>query len=328
MNNFPLHRFPEHAPGLPGLPHANGHVPDDCISDMKVRGVAHSDLHKFVEAIGNERVYFFTGGSLNDPLSYRPLGERLDEFHKLKGERITVRDYQDFVQQAFTPVCIMHDWESALGDAIKKLPDDEWHVPFERACFEFDTLNKTPGGVNERTRALFFFHAIADDPTKFNVLWAEKIHDTYLAEVLGVWTSNDISKYIDAWAKCPTYTHGRCKAVCLSFIRAACIAIDAGLTETEDVVPPAKLQKARKARGKAPLPTIRIINLSRRYRDRASDVSNNDATGRRVRLHLRRGHWWPRLDNEECRMAKFRKWRPWTMVGDPDLGYIEHHYRI
>lgn len=101
-------------------------------------------------------------------------------------------------------------------------------------------------------------------------------------------------------------------------IRAAVIALDAGVAESELVRAPSKLNKARIARGALPLLDFHVVNLARR--SRPPEVADSGESGRGVRLHFRRGHW--------RHFEQSKTWIKWTLVGDPDLGFIDKHYRL
>jgi hypothetical protein len=194
---------------------------------------------------------------------------------------------------------------------------DEWRLPFDQCCFEYDLVDIDAGVTHVAS-------CIGED-NKGALL-------TDFVEVEGYWacvrrvfapTLGELRQACIDDVKNPANPNDGTWT--FDFIRAACIAIDCKGAIAEDVEVPPKLARKREREGKAPLPTYKVINVRRR-----EGVAHKpgELPSRRVRLHLRRGHWWPRLDNRESRFDRFRTWRPWRLVGDPDLGYIEHEYRI
>jgi len=102
-------------------------------------------------------------------------------------------------------------------------------------------------------------------------------------------------------------------------IKAACIALEAEIAETEVVRAPHKLNIARIKRGKLPLSDYHVINLT--HRSRVAPLELNEKVERNgPRLHFRRGHW--------RHFVSHKTWIKWTLVGDPDLGFIDKEYRL
>lgn len=99
-------------------------------------------------------------------------------------------------------------------------------------------------------------------------------------------------------------------------IKAACIALDAEVAEATTV------REAHSGSGSGstqPLKAHHIVSLANR-RARLAPLSRGDASGRRVRLHFRRGHW--------RHFETHKTWIKWMLVGDPDLGFVEKEYRL
>ena len=119
----------------------------------------------------------------------------------------------------------------------------------------------------------------------------------------------------------PNARHGEARlfAFILKNIKAACIALEAEIAETEVVRAPHKLNRARIKRGKLPLSDYHIINLA--HRSRVAPLLDRETTERNdPRLHFRRGHW--------RHFVSHKTWIKWTLVGDPDLGFIDKEYRL
>jgi hypothetical protein len=107
----------------------------------------------------------------------------------------------------------------------------------------------------------------------------------------------------------------------LTNIKAACISLEAKVAEIEVVRAPHKLNAARERRGKLPISDYHIINLARRQQVEPLPLEHKlEAHPRSPRLHFRRGHW--------RHFVNHKTWINWTLVGDPDLGFIDKHYRL
>lgn len=101
-------------------------------------------------------------------------------------------------------------------------------------------------------------------------------------------------------------------------IKAACIALDADVAQTDAVREPHSASTG--GRNSQPLKPHHIVSLARR-RSRVPALDDpSDGTGKRKRLHFRRGHWRHFEDH--------KTWIKWMLVGDPDLGFVEKEYRL
>ncbi len=104
-------------------------------------------------------------------------------------------------------------------------------------------------------------------------------------------------------------------------VRAICVALDADVATSEVVRAPTKLNEKRARSGKAPLPDYRVVDLARRHRlANPAAAGAGTGTGTKKRLHFRRGHW--------RHFETSKTWVKWCLVGDPDLGFINKHYRL
>jgi hypothetical protein len=99
-------------------------------------------------------------------------------------------------------------------------------------------------------------------------------------------------------------------------IVAICVALDTEVATREVMRAPAALNKKRERNGKPLVKDFSIVDLARRHRV----VGPATGTHRSPRLHFRRGHWRHYEDH--------KTWIRWTMVGDPDLGFVEKQYRV
>ncbi|MBS0369050.1 MAG: hypothetical protein JSS57_07615 [Proteobacteria bacterium] len=103
-------------------------------------------------------------------------------------------------------------------------------------------------------------------------------------------------------------------------VRAVVIALEAEVATADIVRAPHKLNRARAARGKLPLFDYHVVSLARRSRSPALERDPNAEPGTRRRLHFRRGHW--------RHYENHKTWIKWMLVGDPDLGFVDKHYRV
>lgn len=99
-------------------------------------------------------------------------------------------------------------------------------------------------------------------------------------------------------------------------IKAVCVALEAQVAEAQTVSAPAKLNRARVKAGKPEISDHHVVYLSRR----GATSRQSDFVGTKKRLHFRRGHWRHYADR--------RSWVRWTLVGNPDLGFVDKEYRF
>lgn len=188
---------------------------------------------------------------------------------------------------------VEHNWHSAFENATD-YQEGEIHLPYPETCFEFD-IHKM------RICALFF-------------------------EEHGSLSSSLFFQTGAGWAFCSVDAEtagqiaGPIGLAVGQQVRAICIALDADVAEAEVIRAPYRLNRAREKRGELPIYDHHVIALSRRAKPSPMSSGSEERTKRSPRLHFRRGHW----RNYE----KHKTWIKWTLVGDPDLGYIEKHYRI
>jgi len=100
-------------------------------------------------------------------------------------------------------------------------------------------------------------------------------------------------------------------------IRAACIALDAEVAVSEIVRQPHT--STRGANNYQALKNYHVVSLANRGL-RVLPMAESTETGRRIRLHFRRGHW--------RHFESHKTWIKWMLVGDPDLGFVDKHYKL
>lgn len=164
----------------------------------------------------------------------------------------------------------------------------EVRLPYDECCFEF-RLN----GL----RLCAFCSTSNDD--KIMLLCAEIGNDVWLIVHSG-WAGGEFEELV--WQQ----------------IRAVLIVLDSEIATTEIIRAPYKLNRKREKLGRLPLRDYHVVKLNRA---RPAPLPEHEASDRRsVRCHFRRGHW--------RHFATFKTWIKWTLVGDPDLGFIDKHYRL
>lgn len=193
----------------------------------------------------------------------------------------------------FKPVSFVveHDWAAAFEGA-EDIDKGEVRPPFDEMVFEF-RVSDVP--------VLLYIHG----ESRF-----------LLIEVGGQWVAllaATFEKRVEAesWLMDPLDRQ----------VRAICIALDAEVAITETVRAPEKLNRQRAKKGRPPLLDYHVIRLNRRQRAAPlPDEHEGGEAHRKHRLHFVRGHW-RHYDNH-------RTWVKWHMRGDPDLGFIDKHYRL
>lgn len=98
---------------------------------------------------------------------------------------------------------------------------------------------------------------------------------------------------------------------------AAMLALETGVAEEETHPAPAFINKRRVKKGKRPLPAFKFLRVPAR---RCNSHPSHEYKGI-VRLHWRHGHWRQVAEDK-------RVWVKSHLVGNPDLGFVDKHYRV
>lgn len=189
-------------------------------------------------------------------------------------------------------IVVRHDWARAFGENFSFDQSDAFKLPFPSTVFEF------------RISGITVLMMTKEKPDQSGIEFSLAMEG-----VDGIWWSAfDGDEGLNAF--------------CERQVRAICVALEARVAEHTVTRAPAKLNAKRERDGKPPLRDFLVVDLSRRIRARSRAEQRPDAqpTGRRVRLHFRRGHW--------RHYESHNTWIEWMLVGDPDLGFIDKHYRI
>lgn len=218
-------------------------------------------------------------------------------------------DWSEVVGQAVSFV-MRHDWAAAFAGAREFDATAPFVLPYEVCCFEFR--------IAGRAVLAFAMHTggpgsevVMKPVLETRVGWFE-VDYTYRFGPGGWQPIHAQSSPRDALGPLPGSLGGQ--------IQAACVALDARVAVEEPVRQPAALVAARRREGKEPPRDYRVVALARRSRPLAPAPGGGEP-GRRRRLHFRRGHW-------RHYAAGWRIWVRWTLVGDPDLGFIDKHYAL
>lgn len=99
-------------------------------------------------------------------------------------------------------------------------------------------------------------------------------------------------------------------------IKAICIALESEIAEENIIRAPAKLNKKRIAKSKRPLPDYHVVSLNKKHGSRF----NGGGEGLKKRFHFRRGHW--------RHFETHKTYIKWMLVGNPELGFIDKHYKL
>jgi hypothetical protein len=192
---------------------------------------------------------------------------------------------------------VRHDWVAAFGDSAADVGADELRLPYPHCAFEFR--------INGRSLIVVTMEVPPDIQRARADLYP--ITAIPFVEIDGTWVL--IEK--DAANTSPA------TKLAWEEVRAICVALDAGVATYSTVPAPARLNRKRAAAGACPVFSHSVVDLAKKYRP--TGRAKSDGTHQK-RLHFRRGHW---------RHYEERKiWIKWMLVGNPDLGFIEHHYSL
>ena len=196
---------------------------------------------------------------------------------------------KDYPWQDVMPFVVQHDWAAAFKNATD-YHDGVFNLPFARCAFEF-RISGLPCIVLAGQN---------DKDTEINF-------QLYVGIQNGLWLSEDNEK-----------EQPKAKEFAIGQIKALCVALDAEVATRDMVRVSEKVNRKRAQEGREPFYSYHVISLHRRYRV-GNPSSGGPSQGKR-RLHFRRGHW--------RHYAEFKTWVRWTLVGNPELGFIDKEYRL
>lgn len=191
---------------------------------------------------------------------------------------------------------VKHDWAQAFQHSEGL--DGEFHLPYDLCVFEFRVNGKS-------VTALCWDHEIGLVKT------GKRLGFSLVVESNGMWFD---------YGRDDCNTEDPLFKLVWDNIRAISVALEAEVAVHDVVRAPVALNKKRAGTGKIPLRDHYIIDLARRHRIANPAPSNNDEPKSRKRLHFRRGHW--------RHYEASKTWIKWTLVGNPDLGFIQKGYSL
>lgn len=219
-----------------------------------------------------------------------------------------LKDALDDIEHSFV---IEHNWASAFAGATD-FEGGEVHLPYPVMAMEFQVSGKRIVVVLQEDER----GTIALPYIKLNAGWC--LVETFIYKS-GAMTPNTLVKFPEGAAVVRTMI----KLIDLigSNIRAVSISLEAEVAETMIVRVPHLLNRAREKRGKLPLSDYHVVSLARRtrYLPRGEPL-DPDREITRKRLHFRRGH--------TRHYPTFKIWIKWQLIGDPDLGFVDKHYKL
>lgn len=263
-------------------------------AEQRVQKCHDTAFHKLVEDVRMGRValpMIQTEGKGGEPLIPEHLWAALDH--------------------PFELFMVQHDWAGAFEKA-KDFDGGEVHFPADYCAFEFMI-----GG--RRVIAVVQAGDDAEVPVMVPFIftktgWWTMLMTYRLAH--GAWTP----EVPDVINQPPGYT--AIVNVIFAQIRALLIALEAEVAETEIVRAPHKLNEARVKKGRLPIYDYHTVSLAHRvrYAPREPEPGEVSDEQRRRRLHFVRGHW--------RHYTNHKVFVKWHLRGDPDLGFIDKHYKL
>lgn len=197
---------------------------------------------------------------------------------------------------------VEHDWAAAFEGATD-IDQGDYHLPYPHCAFEFRFAG---------TRTIMSAIDIEDDQGTFGsaMIFMEGDGGCWYCGALGDYHASDVpntGRRIDQISQKVSAT-----------IRVLCIGLDAEVIAREVIRAPVKLNQARERSHKTPIPDHSVVRLANRSRVVPVPPSDNEPKWH-PRLHFRRGHW-RHYDHHKT-------WIRWQLVGNPDLGFVDKHYR-
>lgn len=266
----------------------------DTLPELNAR-LAAKGLHSDAVSAVSRVAEWLSAGGYRLQRANEPLWHRLRDAWSLRTEEALLRQVDEPAMHAFCNgdapqvFLIGHDWAKAFENA-EDFSSGDYRLPFDKVCFELL--------INQKRVCVL---ASQEGFTKPSVLY---------------WVHTD-KRWIGVNPTGDSHD-GSLGRLIENNLRAVCIALDAEVAYTEMVRAPHKLNKARAAKGKSEIPDYRVVKLTERARAQPRDEAT--VTGAKKRLHFRRGHW--------RHFESFKTWIRWTLVGDPDLGFVDKHYRF
>lgn len=226
-------------------------------------------------------------------------------FHKRKEFPRVADDYEQEVFAESQIFLVEHDWAAAFAKAGDYEDGAEFHLPFEICVFEFKVSDHRAAIIATEMEGNIYYEVAA----KTSIGW-------FLLGWAAPWQGDRIQEKAEGdaegWSGLINFLAPQVKAIC--------VALEAEVAETEVTRAPHKLNRAREKAGRVALSDFHTISLARKRRYAALPASSSDEPKTQKRLHFRRGHW--------RHFETFKTWIRWTLVGNPDLGFVDKDYRL
>lgn len=194
-------------------------------------------------------------------------------------------------------VVIEHNWAHAFQGATEDVAKALVRLPFDVCAFEFKFSGCPVIALTTQVDTEILFTPAVN----FGGLWFLFEHMVPLEGLEPTDERNSMAILLDEIS---------------TQVRAACIALDAEVATTTATREVFAGQARNVSRPPKPYHVVSLANRPRR----APALEGEGSAGRHVRLHFRRGHWRHFEDH--------KTWIKWMLVGDPDLGFVEKHYRL
>jgi hypothetical protein len=209
---------------------------------------------------------------------------------------IPANDFEKEVFRLTEIVVIEHDWASAFKGA--NIDDSVIKLPYDVCAFEFKFSGRPVIALATQFGSeIAFTPAIYHEDAWFMTDFVSRLgEDDGDPEDEGILILMELMK---------------------AQIKAACIALDAQVATAEVVREPHV--PSHGSNNYQPLKSYHVVKLANRGA-RALPMAESAETGRRIRLHFRRGHW--------RHFESHKTWVKWCLVGDPDLGFVDKHYKL
>jgi hypothetical protein len=230
--------------------------------------------------------------------------------------RTSAEEYEQELFADANVFVIEHDWWSAVNKA-EDFDQGSFRLPFDICIFEFVISGKPVIALTVN------YGELVDDPSKNEILmqiatkslvgWT--LSGTIYSNTGGAWESR--GRHLIDGQTGPILNNNGYNLIRIigDQIKAACVALEAEIAIANVV----RLPGTAAPHERVPFPPVEYRVISLRRKARPPELPSGE--GRKgKRLHFRRGHW--------RHLPNFKTWVRWTMVGDPDLGFIEKEYRL
>jgi hypothetical protein len=212
----------------------------------------------------------------------------------------------DAFDELSTSFVVEHDWASAFKGA-GEFDTGEFLLPYNKSIWEFQVSGRRVClAVGEESLALLFL------VTKVGWVLSGAFVFSTMDASCRLWDANDnlAAGFLELTERL------------LRNVRAVSISLEAEVVQSDVVRADYRLNQARERRGKLPLYDYHVVSLVRRSRvaPLPAGALDPDREITRKRLHFRRSHW-RHYENHRTKIG-------WMLVGDPDLGFVDKHYRL